>query len=233
MPAFMPLVSGNVYAFNAATSARRLWSVPATSRASNTWWSTKGNELPVMSLHAVRHATATAASRRSEGKGRILCLDRRNGRALVGRAKCTHPANQQRIIFRNRPATGQTNAISLTLPRTTPFTLQFTDDPVPPEPPYQARLGPAATFRLTLPSIPAMCCGHCGVPRQSLRRHRRTKACELQRRRLRLRRNKTLSTTKAHMIRFNSEPLDIARRTKTRSYYSPSGATIMMNALQP
>ena len=62
----------------------------------------------------------------AKDKGRILCLDRRNGRALFDEEVPLQINNYHFSITGDR----QTNTVSLSASNHT-FTLQFTDDPVP------------------------------------------------------------------------------------------------------
>jgi outer membrane protein assembly factor BamB len=129
--ASVQLVSGNVYAFSRATG-KRLWSVPALVEHEYMVVD-QGQQLPVVLF--MRPPRRDAPQVGGEGQGRILCLDRRNGRALLDEDVPLQINNYHFSITGDR----QTNTISLNASNHT-FTLQFTDDPVPPEPPYQARL---------------------------------------------------------------------------------------------
>jgi hypothetical protein len=129
--ASVQLVSGNVYAFNRATG-KRLWSVPALVEHEYMVLD-QGQELPVILF--IRPPRRDAPQVGGEGKGWILCLDRRNGRALLDEEVPLQINNYHFAITGDR----QTNTVSLTASNRT-YSLQFTDDPVPPEPPYQARL---------------------------------------------------------------------------------------------
>ena len=129
--ASVQLVSGDVYAFNRATG-KRLWSVPALVEHEYMVLD-QGQQLPVILF--MRPPRRDAPQVGGEGQGRILCLDRRNGRALLDEEVPLQINNYHFSITGDR----QTNTVALSVSNHT-FTLQFTDDPVPPEPPYQWRL---------------------------------------------------------------------------------------------
>ena len=129
--ASVQLVSGSVYAFNRA-SGKRLWSVPALVDRQYMVLD-QGQELPVILF--IRTPRRDAPQVGGEGNGSILCLDRRTGRALLDEEVPLQINNYHFGMTGDR----QTNTVSLTASNHT-FSLQFTDDPVPPEPPYQARL---------------------------------------------------------------------------------------------
>jgi tetratricopeptide (TPR) repeat protein len=124
-------VDGNVYAFHRA-SGKLAWSVPALVEDEYMVLD-QGQQLPVILF--VRPPPRNAPQMGGEGKGWILCLDRRTGRALLDEEVPLQINNCHIGITGDR----QTNTVLLTASSHT-FSLQFTDDPLPPEPPYQARL---------------------------------------------------------------------------------------------
>jgi tetratricopeptide (TPR) repeat protein/outer membrane protein assembly factor BamB len=129
--ASVQLVSGSVYAFNRA-SGKQAWSVPALVEHQYMVLD-QGQELPVILF--VRSPRRNAPQTGGEGKGWILCLDRRTGRALLDEEVPLQINNYHFSMLGDR----QTNTVSLTASNHA-YTLHFTDDPMPPEPPYQARL---------------------------------------------------------------------------------------------
>jgi outer membrane protein assembly factor BamB len=126
------LVSGSVYAFSRA-SGKPIWSAPALVEHEYIVLD-QGQELPVILFIRPPRSDVPQAGN-GEGAGSILCLDRRTGRALLEEEVPLQINNYHFSMTGDR----QTNTVSLTASNHT-FSLRFTDDPVPPEPPYQARL---------------------------------------------------------------------------------------------
>jgi hypothetical protein len=74
----------------------------------------------------------------AEAKPAILCLDRRNGRALLDPAE--HDLNQPNNFF-SCELSGDRDRKTVTIAMPSqPITLRFTSDPIAPQPPYQAGL---------------------------------------------------------------------------------------------
>ncbi|MEX2139170.1 MAG: PQQ-binding-like beta-propeller repeat protein [Pirellulales bacterium] len=123
------LISGRVYAFD-RKSGESQWSKPALIDMQG-YFAAQGAELPALVF--VRHI-----QQRNQMKVSILCLDKRTGRA----------------VFQNEDINGQAHSfeamadldertVTLQIPGQE-FVLKFTDQPVKPEPPYQAVVEPAA-----------------------------------------------------------------------------------------
>ena len=125
----MALVNGHVYAFDRG-SGKPLWPVPALVKNYHVLLG-QGVELPLLVLLHWRPPTGGSG----EAKSSLLCLDRRSGRA-VWKEDLGSPAN-----FFNCELSGnrERQTVTVSMP-TQALTLRFTNDPVPPEPPYQAGL---------------------------------------------------------------------------------------------
>jgi hypothetical protein len=126
-----PLISGHVYAFSRSTG-KAVWS---TSAVVEQYYALLGHgqDLPVLLF--LRPMQRRSVQGSGEMKSAVLCLDRRTGRALLD-----EDLNQPLNNF-NFELNGDRHAktVSLLLPSQT-LTLHFTDDPTPPEPPYQSGL---------------------------------------------------------------------------------------------
>ena len=126
-----PLVSGHVYAFDAATGKPQ-WPAPAIVETHYALLS-YGQDLPVILF--LRPTQVHSIQGAGEIKSSVLFLDRRSGRA-VHQEELAQPLNNMNfeLVGDHRAKT-----VSLMLPNQT-VTLHYTDDPLPPEPPYQAGL---------------------------------------------------------------------------------------------
>ena len=135
MPGFdggVQWVSGSVLAFDRSTG-KPSWSVPATVDRQYAVLD-QGQELPVILF--VKLPPRNVQQRGGEGMGSILCLDRRTGRAVLNEDQVPMQINNYHFSM---SGDRQTNSVAVNISNHS-FTLQFTDDPVPPEPPYQAKL---------------------------------------------------------------------------------------------
>ncbi|HEX3999574.1 MAG TPA: PQQ-binding-like beta-propeller repeat protein [Pirellulales bacterium] len=133
MPGFdagLQLVSGSVFAFN-RSSGKQSWSVPALVDHEYVVLD-QGQELPVILFV---HMPPRMPQRGGEASGSVLCLDRRTGRAVLNEDVMLQP----NIYHFSMTGDRQANTVSVNVSTRT-FTLQLTDEPVPPEPPYQSRL---------------------------------------------------------------------------------------------
>jgi hypothetical protein len=146
----IPQVRGHIYAFD-RRSGKQQWSVSALVENYYALME-QGLDLPVLVL--IRPATTPGQSNVSNPA--LLCIDRRNGRAVLDEElHNNNNQNQNNFVF-NCEVTGERDrkTVTLSLPATT-VTLHYTDDPRPPEPPYQAGLAlkqkpfgvPGAIFR--------------------------------------------------------------------------------------
>jgi PQQ-like domain/PQQ enzyme repeat len=124
--------NGLVYAFDRATG-KPLWPVPALVEGYHAVLN-QGVDLPLIVL--MKWSQSGGMAETGEGRSSILCLDRRTGRALHQKELTQPQAN-----FFNCELSGnrERNTVTLAMP-TESLTLRFTNDPVPPEPPYQAGL---------------------------------------------------------------------------------------------
>ncbi len=130
-----PLVSGHVYAFSRATG-KPVWS---TSAVVEQYYALLGHgqDLPVLLF--LRPMQRRSIQGSGEMKSAVLCLDRRTGRALLDE-DLNQPLNNFNFELNGDR---QAKTVSLLLPSQT-LTLRFTDDPTPPEPPYQSGLAQRA-----------------------------------------------------------------------------------------
>jgi outer membrane protein assembly factor BamB len=141
--------TGSVFAFDRKTGKQN-WSVPAQVDGKNRNGDREyvqvvlgqGQELPVLVFLGVSREGPQSGN--NESKGSILCLDKRTGRELLDEDITLQPNNYHLTMTADR----QANTVTLNLSNHT-FTLTFTDDPIPPEPPYQARLAKLAKAPLT------------------------------------------------------------------------------------
>ena len=120
--------NGYVYAFARATG-KPMWPVPALVENYHAILN-QGADLPVLAL--MRWRQTGVAANDSAGKSSLLCLDRRSGRA-VWEEEIAQPN------FLNCEITGnhKQHTVTLAMP-TQSLMLRFTNDPIPPEPPYQS-----------------------------------------------------------------------------------------------
>ncbi len=131
------LVTGRVYAFNRATGQPR-WQVPAEIQQHGLVLN-QPPELPVVVF--ARRETETRRNRQSLS---FLFLDKRTGRLVVP------PQTLNRTEY-NFEVAGDRDGKMVTVffqNRGSNFSLEFTDEPVPPEPPLQAE-GEHGTGRIT------------------------------------------------------------------------------------
>jgi outer membrane protein assembly factor BamB/tetratricopeptide (TPR) repeat protein len=122
--------SGHLYAFDRGT-LKTLWPVAATLDNHQAVLN-QGMDLPVIVLF---RSKANGPSAPGDARSSILCLDRRTGRA-VWEEELTQPMN----LF-NCEVSGDRDkkTVTMAMPGQA-ITLRFTNDPIPPEPPYQAGL---------------------------------------------------------------------------------------------
>ncbi len=127
----MAPANGHIYAFDRGTG-KSLWPVPALVKNYHVLLG-QGVDLPLLVL--LHWHPVTGAAGPGEAKSSLLCLDRRSGR-LVWKEDLSQPAN-----FFNCEIGGsrERQTVTVTMP-TQAIALRFTNDPVPPEPPYQAGL---------------------------------------------------------------------------------------------
>jgi outer membrane protein assembly factor BamB len=119
------LVCGRIYAFDRTTGANQ-WQTPAIIDMHG-YVAGQGSELPVLVF--VRHVY----EQNSQMKVSILCLDKRTGRAVYEEDGITGQAQGFEAS-----ADLEDRSVALQLVGQTRV-LKFTDEPTPPEPPYQAR----------------------------------------------------------------------------------------------
>ncbi len=144
----MPQVHGHIYAFDRATGKQQ-WSVAVLIENYYALMD-QGLELPVLVLLR----PATPVQNGGVANPAVLCIDRRTGRAVLDE-DLGNGQPQNNFVF-NCELTGERDrkTVTISLPSKT-VTLHFTDDPRPPEPPYQAGLAikqqpfgvPGAIFR--------------------------------------------------------------------------------------
>ncbi len=142
----MPQVHGRIYAFDRATGKQQ-WS---TSALVENFYALAQQGLDLPALVLLRPATPVQNA--GVASPSLLCIDRRTGRAVLAEDL---GAAQNNFVF-NCEVAGDRDRKTMTiaLPAKT-VTLHFTDDPRPPEPPYQAGLAvkqaafgvPGAIFR--------------------------------------------------------------------------------------
>ena len=121
-----PLIHGRIYAFDRFTG-RTQWPVPAVIGQYGLPLD-QPSDLPVLLM--LRHVRRTKG-RNKELKTAVLCLDRRNGRILLQEDELAAPTGSYNLV-----GNPDTNTVSLDIPAGS-FTIEFTDDPTPPEPPAQ------------------------------------------------------------------------------------------------
>ena len=126
--ALSPLILGRVYAFDRATGKKQ-WSVAADVQRHGLLLNQPA-DLPVLVF--ARQSNDTARGGTSSG---VLCLDKRTGRAAYQNDNIGQQFNNVFEIVGDREA----HTVAMTYPGQT-ITLTFTDNPIPPEPPFQASL---------------------------------------------------------------------------------------------
>lgn len=132
---FAPLLIGNVYAFDRATGKPQ-WQVPASIESFG-WPLDQPLESPFLVL--LRNVRPTQPQPNNRMKTSLLCLDRRDGRIVLFRDDIPVQTNTFEIV-----ADPREHAVNIALPSKS-FMLKLTDEPMPPEPPAQTGLPPAAT----------------------------------------------------------------------------------------
>ena len=125
----VPLVSGKVYAFDRA-SGNSVWQVPAVIDRYGLPL-TQPADSPVLTFLRHLNQPSSAAGRRFPTRGSILCLDKRDGRILLQDDNIATQIHSFEIV-----ADQARQQVRISLPGKL-FTIQFTDDPAPPEPPAQ------------------------------------------------------------------------------------------------
>ncbi len=124
----IPLVTGHVYALDRA-AGKPQWSVPADVQKHGLVVN-QGADLPVLTFVRQTYDQTKGGN----AKNGILCLDKRNGRAVYANEELPPVFNQFEI-------TADRDSKTVTMAYQNAATvLTFTDAPVPPEPPYQASL---------------------------------------------------------------------------------------------
>ena len=123
------LLCGRVYAFDRQTGKSQ-WSQPAVIDMQG-YVASQGADLPVLVF--VRHV-----HQRNQMKVSILCLDKRTGRKVYENSDITGQAQSFEA-----EADLEDETVTLRIPGQE-IVLKYTDQPVKPEPPYQAVIEPAA-----------------------------------------------------------------------------------------
>jgi outer membrane protein assembly factor BamB len=123
------LICGRVYAFDRQTGGAQ-WTQPAVIDMQG-YVASQGADLPVLAF--VRHI-----HQRNQMKVSILCLDKRTGRKVYENSDINGQANSFEAI-----ADVEERTVTLRIPGQE-IVLKYTDQPVKPEPPYQAVAEPAA-----------------------------------------------------------------------------------------
>jgi len=129
-----PLIHGRLYAFDRG-QGRKLWQAPAFIDQYALPMN-QPRELPVLFL--VRHVTITKPNRGHQVRTSVLGIDTRDGRLLL--AEEDLPFQTQTCDVTGRP---DTQTVELRLANERIYTLQFTNEPRPPEP--TAQTGAAAS----------------------------------------------------------------------------------------
>ena len=124
-----PLVIGRVYAFDRATGKKQ-WSVAADVQRQGLLLNQPA-DLPVLTFVRQIYDPAKGGAARSG----VLCLDKRTGRAAFLDDNIAGQFNNMFEIVGDREA----HTVAMTYPNQS-ITLTFTDNPIPPEPPFQASL---------------------------------------------------------------------------------------------
>jgi outer membrane protein assembly factor BamB/tetratricopeptide (TPR) repeat protein len=125
--------SGHIYAFDRET-LKPSWPAPATVENYYVLVN-QGLDLPVIVLLRLQGRRTPGGA---ETKPAILCLDRRNGRALLDPAE--QDLNQPNNFF-SCELSGDRDRKTVTIAMPSqPITLRFTNDPIAPQPPYQVGL---------------------------------------------------------------------------------------------
>ncbi len=144
----VPKANGRVYAFN-ARSGKPQWSVPAQVHRYYVLLN-QGVDLPVLVFLRPGLPRVNAGTPAEMPKASVLCLDRRTGRAVM-EEELTMPLNNFNNQLQCELSGDRAHrTVSLAMPTQT-LTLHYTDDPIAPEPPYQAGLT-GRPFRLGSPS---------------------------------------------------------------------------------
>ncbi|MFO0897113.1 MAG: PQQ-binding-like beta-propeller repeat protein [Pirellulales bacterium] len=128
------LVSGHVYAFDRATG-RKLWPVGAVVEQHG-FDRNQPALLPflVFARHIVEAQSGSGPyGRQPVGQTGVLCLDKRTGRALLKRDDLGQGIATYEVV-----ADPGKNRVTLAFAQRPAMIFEFTDDPRPPEPPYQA-----------------------------------------------------------------------------------------------
>jgi hypothetical protein len=139
-----PLVSGHVHVFERSTG-RKLWPVGAVVEQHGLALNQPA-QLPclVFARHIVESSDGSGpyGGRPPNGQTGVLCLDKRTGRALLRRDDL--PPGIAAYDVAADPARSQ---VTIAFAQRPTLVLQFTDEPTPPEPPWQSGLETAAAPR--------------------------------------------------------------------------------------
>jgi hypothetical protein len=138
-----PLVSGRIYAFG-QESGRPQWDTPVTLQLRGVLL-TQPADLPVLAF--VQQVTQPPRGGRQRTTTSVLCIDKRTGERLF--EKSDFPFTSTTYALQGR---ADDRVVTLSLPNQS-VTMQFTDEPAPPEPPLQADLAEADTSGNSLVNI--------------------------------------------------------------------------------
>ena len=127
----MAPVNGHIYAFDRATG-KPMWPVPALV-GNHQVYLEGGLDLPVIVLLRIHRSTGLNSA--PGVKASVLCLDRLTGRAVWLKELHFASNSDKCEVVGDR----ERNTVVVATPSQT-LRLRFTDDPVPPEPPFQAGL---------------------------------------------------------------------------------------------
>ncbi|MEX0936381.1 MAG: PQQ-binding-like beta-propeller repeat protein [Pirellulales bacterium] len=138
-----PLVSGRIYAFGRESGAPQ-WDTPVTVQVRGVLL-TQPADLPVLAF--VQQVTQPPRGGRQRTTTSVLCIDKRTGERLF--EKSDFPFTSTTYSLQGR---AEDRVVTLSLPNQS-VTMEFTDEPVPPEPPMQADLAEADTSGNSLVNI--------------------------------------------------------------------------------
>jgi len=134
---FTPLVSGHVYAFD-RTTGKMCWLLPVEVQRHGLILN-QPVDMPVLTF--IRHSfEQTKVGGGAQMRSNILCLDKRDGRAAYVNDGLTNHSLHMFDVSSDVEA----KTVKMVYQGTQSITLKFTEEPRPPEPPYQASSEAAA-----------------------------------------------------------------------------------------